>query len=184
MDTLVRQGKVLYWGTSEWSANQIQEAVDIAARHNLQAPSMEQPQYNLLHRERVEVEYAPLYATAGLGTTIFSPLASGLLSGKYDDGVPADARLGREGMGWLQDLVLGDNADARLARVRRFSAVARDLGHAPASLAIAWCLRNPNVSSVILGASRVSQLLQNLQALDVLAQVDDAGWAQVEAVFA
>ncbi|WP_369039726.1 aldo/keto reductase [Stenotrophomonas maltophilia] len=184
MDTLVRQGKVLYWGTSEWSATQIQEAVDIAARHNWQGPSMEQPQYNLLHRHRVEVEYAPLYANAGLGTTVFSPLASGLLSGKYDDGIPGDARLGREGMGWLQDLVLGDNGVDRLARVRRFSAVAHSLGHAPASLAIAWCLRNPNVSSVILGASRVSQLLQNLQALDVLQQMDETGWAQVEAVFA
>ncbi len=145
---------------------------------------MEQPQYNLLHRERVEVEYAPLYAGAGLGTTIFSPLASGLLSGKYDQGIPADARLGREGMEWLQALVLGDDTEARLAQVRRFSEVARALGHAPATLAIAWCLRNPNVSSVILGASRVSQLLQNLQALDVLEQVDAAGWAQVEAVFA
>ncbi len=183
MDTLVRQGKVLYWGTSEWSATQIEEAVDIAARHNWQAPSMEQPQYNLLHRERVEVEYAPLYASAGLGTTIFSPLASGLLSGKYDQGISADARLGREGMGWLQDLVLGQNAAVRLAQVRRFSEVAAELGHAPASLAIAWCLRNPNVSSVILGASRVSQLLQNLQALEVLQQVDDAGWAKVESAF-
>lgn len=183
MDTLVRQGKVLYWGTSEWSAAQIQQALDVAARHNLQGPSMEQPQYNLLHRERVEVEYAPLYEAPGLGTTIFSPLASGLLSGKYDDGIPADARLGRDGMGWLQDLVLGDNAAARLAQVRRFSQVARELGHAPASLAIAWCLRNPNVSSVILGASRVPQLLQNLQALDVLAQMDEAGWARVEAAF-
>lgn len=184
MDTLVRQGKILYWGTSEWSAAQIQQALDIAEARNLQGPSMEQPQYNLLHRERVEVEYAPLYAGAGLGTTIFSPLASGLLTGKYDQGIPADARLGREGMEWLQDLVLGADAGARLGQVRRFSEVARALGQAPATLAIAWCLRNPNVSSVILGASRVSQLLQNLQALDVLEQVDAAGWAQVEAVFA
>ncbi|KAG1078586.1 hypothetical protein G6F40_016646 [Rhizopus arrhizus] len=145
---------------------------------------MEQPQYNLLHRERVEVEYAPLYARAGLGTTIFSPLASGLLTGKYDQGIPADARLGRPGMEWVQDMVLGGDAEARLGQVRRFSEVARALGQSPATLAIAWCLRNPNVSSVILGASRVSQLLQNLQALEVLEQVDAAGWAQVEAVFA
>ena len=183
MDTLVRQGKILYWGTSEWSAVQIQQALDIAEARNLQGPSMEQPQYNLLHRERVEVEYAPLYAGAGLGTTIFSPLASGLLSGKYDQGIPADARLGREGMEWLQALVLGDDAEARLAQVRRFSEMARALGQTPATLAIAWCLRNPDVSSVILGASRVSQLLQNLQALEVLEQVDAAGWAQVETVF-
>ncbi|HBP03686.1 MAG TPA: aldo/keto reductase, partial [Stenotrophomonas sp.] len=123
MDTLVRQGKILYWGTSEWSAAQIQQALDIAEARNLQGPSMEQPQYNLLHRERVEVEYAPLYAGAGLGTTIFSPLASGLLTGKYDQGIPADARLGREGMEWLQDLVLGADAGARLGQVRRFSEV-------------------------------------------------------------
>ena len=110
-------------------------------------------------------------------------MASGLLSGKYDRGIPADARLGREGMEWLQDLVLGADAQARLAQVRHFSAVARELGHAPASVAIAWCLRNPQVSSVILGASRVEQLLQNLQALDVLEQIDAAGWARIEAAF-
>jgi len=183
MDTLVRQGKVLYWGTSEWSAAQIQQALDIAARHHLQGPSMEQPQYNLLHRQRVEQEYAPLY-DAGLGTTIFSPLASGLLTGKYNDGFPADSRLGLASMGWLQSLVLGEDAPARLAQVRRYTAVAEALGVAPATLAIAWCLRNPHVSSVILGASRVEQLLQNLQALAVLEQVDAAGWAQVDAVFA
>ncbi|KAF1013950.1 MAG: L-glyceraldehyde 3-phosphate reductase [Stenotrophomonas maltophilia] len=184
MDTLVRQGKILYWGTSEWSAQQIQQALDIAERHDWQGPSMEQPQYNLLHRHRVEQEYAPLYAGAGLGTTVFSPLASGLLTGKYNDGMPADARLGREGMGWLQELVLGGDADHRLAQVRRFTEIARALGQPPALLAIAWCLRNPNVSSVILGASRVDQLLQNLKALDVLEALDEAGWHQVEAAFA
>ncbi|WMJ67866.1 aldo/keto reductase [Stenotrophomonas sp. 24(2023)] len=183
MDTLVRQGKVLYWGTSEWSATQIQQALDIARQHGWQGPSMEQPQYNLLHRHRVEQEYAPLYAGAGLGTTIFSPLASGLLTGKYNDGMPADARLGRGGMGWLQELVLGGDAERRLAQVRRFTEAARVLGQPPATLAIAWCLRNPNVSSVILGASRVAQLLQNLQALEVLAQLDEAAWHQVESAF-
>jgi len=145
---------------------------------------MEQPQYNLLHRERVEREYAPLYADPGLGTTIFSPLASGLLSGKYDAGFDPASRLGQGQMGWLKDLVLGDQAEQRLDRVRAFSALAAELGHAPAQLAIAWCLRNPNVSSVILGASRVSQLEQNLGALDVLEQVADADWSRVEAVFA
>ncbi|WP_314105669.1 aldo/keto reductase [uncultured Stenotrophomonas sp.] len=184
MDTLIRQGKVLYWGTSEWSAAQIQEAVDFARAHNLHLPSMEQPQYNLLHRERVEREYAPLYADPGLGTTIFSPLASGLLSGKYDAGFDPASRLGQGQMGWLKDLVLGDQAEQRLDRVRAFSALAAELGHAPAQLAIAWCLRNPNVSSVILGASRVSQLEQNLGALDVLEQVADADWSRAEAVFA
>jgi len=184
MDTLVRQGKVLYWGTSEWSAVQIQEAVDFARHHNLHGPTMEQPQYNLLHRDRVEREYAALYADPGLGITTFSPLASGLLTGKYNDGFPAGSRLGLDGMEWLQDLVLGPDAPARMAQVRRYARLAADLGQSPATLAIAWCLRNPNVSSVILGASRVEQLLQNLQALELLTAVDDEVWAQVEAVFA
>ncbi|MFL9583048.1 potassium channel beta subunit family protein [Stenotrophomonas sp. AB1(2024)] len=184
MDTLIRQGKVLYWGTSEWSAAQIQEAVAVARSRNLHLPTMEQPQYNLLHRERLEREYAPLYADPGLGTTIFSPLASGLLSGKYNSGFDPDSRLGQAQMGWLRELVLGESADARLDKVRAYSALAAELGHAPAQLAIAWCLRNPNVSSVILGASRVSQLEQNLVALDVLEQVADADWRRVEAIFA
>lgn len=184
MDTLVRQGKVLYWGTSEWSVVQIQEAVDFAKHHNLHGPTMEQPQYNLLHRDRVEHEYAALYADPGMGITTFSPLASGLLTGKYNDGFPAGSRLGLEGMQWLQDLVLGPDAPARMARVRRYVQLAADLGQSPATLAIAWCLRNPNVSSVILGASRVEQLLQNLQALELLTAVDDEVWAQVDAVFA
>jgi len=184
MDTLVRQGKVLYWGTSEWSALQVQEAVDFAQHHNLHGPTMEQPQYNLLHRDRVEREYAALYAHPGLGITTFSPLASGLLTGKYNDGFPAGSRLGRDGMEWLQDLVLGADGPARMTQLRRYARLAADLGQSPATLAIAWCLRNPNVSSVILGASRVEQLLQNLQALELLTAVDDEVWAQVEAVFA
>lgn len=184
MDTLVRQGKVLYWGTSEWSATQIQEALDIARRHNLQGPTMEQPQYNLLHRDRVEREYAPLYAEAGLGATTFSPLASGLLTGKYNDGFPAGSRLGLDDMAWLQDIVLGADGATRLQQVRRYTALAAELGVAPATLAIAWCLRNPNVSSVILGASRVEQLLQNLQALERVGTLDEAAWGRVEAVFA
>ena len=183
MDTLIRQGKVLYWGTSEWSAAQIQEAVDIARERHLHAPSMEQPEYNLLHRTRVEREYAPLYAGAGLGTTIWSPLASGLLTGKYNDGVDPQSRLGQAQLGWLKDQVLAPGGD-RMDKVRRYTAVAAQLGIAPAQLAIAWCLRNPNVSSVILGASRVSQLQENLGALAVLEQLDDAAWAQVEAAFA
>ena len=184
MDTLVRQGKVLYWGTSEWSADEIREAHRVAQAHNLVAPSMEQPQYNLLDRQRVEVEYAPLYAEFGMGTTIFSPLASGLLTGKYNDGIGADSRLAQSSLGWLHAAVLGEPADDRLGKVRRFTVLAAELGESPAQLAIAWCLRNPNVSSVILGASRVSQLEENLRALDVAARVDDAGWQRIEAVFA
>ena len=180
MDALVRQGKVLYWGTSEWSAAQIREAHEAAQAHHLHAPTMEQPQYNLLHRERVEVEYAPLYAEYGMGTTTYSPLASGLLTGKYNAGLPADARLGLEGMEWLQPIVLGQD-DARIERARRFTALAADMGFAPATLGVAWCLRNPHVSSVILGASRPEQLLQNLAALDLARDLGEDTWARVEA---
>ncbi len=175
MDGLVRQGKVLYWGTSEWSADEIREAHRVAQAHNLVAPSMEQPQYNLLDRQRVEVEYAPLYADYGMGTTIFSPLASGLLTGKYNDGIPADSRLAQEGLTWLQRGLRGERIDA----LRRYTALAAELGVAPSTLAIAWCLRNPNVSTVMLGASKLSQLLQNLEALEVSRRFDDALWERV-----
>lgn len=183
MDTLIRQGKVLYWGTSEWPAALIREAAQIARTHHLHGPTMEQPEYNLLRRERVELEYAPLYAELGLGTTIWSPLASGLLTGKYADGVPAGSRLAQPGMEWLQGSVLGEG-DARRARACRFTALASELGVAPAPLAIAWCLTNPHVSSVLLGASRVSQLLQNLEALTLLARFDESVWRRVEAATA
>lgn len=184
MDALVRQGKVLYWGTSEWPAERIREAHDAARAGGFQGPTMEQPQYNLLHRDRVEVEYAPLYDDFGMGTTIWSPLASGLLTGKYNDGVPAGSRLASEDYAWLQRDVLGDAASRRLERARAFTALAGELGVGPAPLAIAWCLRNPRVSSVILGASRVAQLQQNLQALEVLERVDEAGWGRVESSMA
>ena len=180
MDALIRQGKVLYWGTSEWTAAQIRDAHRIAHARNWYAPTMEQPQYNLLHRERVELEYAPLYAEYGLGTTIWSPLASGLLTGKYNAGVPDEARLGREGLGWLQRSVLGEEG-ARVERARRFVAIAEELGVAPAPLAIAWCLRNPHVSSVILGASRPEQLIQNLDALELADRLSEGDWQRVEA---
>lgn len=180
MDTLIRQGKVLYWGTSEWPAAQIREAIRIARQHHLHAPTMEQPQYNLLHRDRVELEYAPLYAESGLGTTVWSPLASGLLSGKYDHGVPGDSRLGRDGNDWLQPMVVGDAQSTRLARARRFTALAAELGVAPAPLAIAWCLANPHVSTVVLGASGVGQLLQNLEALQLVERFDEAVWRRLE----
>ncbi|MFX5839375.1 aldo/keto reductase, partial [Acinetobacter baumannii] len=149
------------------------------------APTMEQPQYNLLHRERVELEYAPLYAEVGLGTTTYSPLASGLLTGKYSRpegrAAEADSRLNREGMGWLRRIVVGDEDADRLGRARRFAEAARALGHEPAPLAIAWCLRNPHVSSVILGASRVEQLLQNLAALELVDRLGEREWQQLEA---
>lgn len=176
MDILVRQGKVLYWGTSEWSAAQIAEAQAIARSNGLIGPSMEQPQYNLLHRVRVEQEYAQLCAD-GLGLTIWSPLATGLLSGKYNDGIPAGTRLSQPGYEWLQQLALEPE---RLQCVLRFCQVAKDVGHSPAQLAIAWCLRNPWVSSVILGASQVGQLLENLDAIRLLDSCDEGVWTRVE----
>ncbi|RPE80931.1 potassium channel beta subunit family protein [Vulcaniibacterium tengchongense] len=179
MDALVRQGKVLYWGTSEWPAALIREAHKVARAAHLHAPSMEQPQYNLLHRERVELEYAPLYAEFGMGTTVWSPLASGLLTGKYNAGVPEQSRLGQEQLQWLARNVLGEQQ--RVERARRFVAVAQELDAAPAPLAIAWCLRNPHVSSVILGASRPEQLLQNLQALELAERLGEGEWQRVEA---
>lgn len=180
MDALIRQGKVMYWGTSEWSAAQIKEAARIARAHHLHAPTMEQPQYNLLHRTRVELEYAPLYSELGLGTTIWSPLASGLLTGKYNEGVAAESRLGQKDNAWLQRMVIGDEGSRRIDRVRRFTAVAAELGEKPSQLAIAWCLRNPHVSTVMLGASRTSQLLENLGALELADRYDDAVWARLE----
>ena len=173
MDTLVRQGKVLYWGTSEWPAEAIVEAHRVARENHMFAPVMEQPQYNLLHRERVEQEYALLYDTYGMGTTIWSPLASGLLSGKYNDGVPAESRLAQPGYEWLRDAVL-ENDGSRLEKVRRLAPIAAELGVSMAQLAIAWCLVNPHVSTVMLGASKLEQLEQNLAALDLLPRLDAA----------
>ena len=184
MDMLVRQGKVLYWGTSEWPADAILDAHAIARAHGLQPPTMEQPQYNLLHRERVEREYASLYRQYGMGTTTWSPLASGLLTGKYSAGVPADSRMAREGYTWLQRNLQGEEGARRLERARRFVAIARELGVDPAPLAIAWCLRNREVSTVILGASRVGQLHQNLVAPQLVSRFDADIWRQIEATTA
>lgn len=171
MDTLVRQGKVLYWGTSEWPAEAIIEAHRIARENHMFAPTMEQPQYNLLHRERVEQEYAPLYDAYGMGTTIWSPLASGLLTGKYNDGVPGDARLAQPGYEWLREAILEQGGD-RIDKVRRLAPIASDLGVSMAQLAVAWCLVNPHVSTVMLGASKLDQLEHNLAALNVLPRLD------------
>ncbi|AHX12139.1 alcohol dehydrogenase [Dyella jiangningensis] len=171
MDALVRQGKVLYWGTSEWPAEAIAEAHRIARENHMFAPTMEQPQYNLLHRERVEQEYAALYDAYGMGTTIWSPLASGLLTGKYNDGVPSDTRLSQPGYEWLREAILEQGGD-RIEKVRRLVPIASDLGVSMAQLAVAWCLVNPHVSTVMLGASKLEQLKHNLAALDVLPRLD------------
>jgi voltage-dependent potassium channel beta subunit len=161
MSDLIAQGKVLYWGTSEWSAQEIMQAVTIARQYNLVPPTMEQPQYSQLVRERVEKEYARLYSEIGLGTTIWSPLASGLLTGKYNDGIPKETRLGFESNEWLREFVISDE---KIAKVKALATVAADLGISQAVLAIAWCLKNPHVSTVILGASKESQLTETLTA--------------------
>jgi len=181
MHDMVAAGKALYWGTSEWPAATILEAWRIADRHHLHKPVMEQPQYHLLHRERVEREYAPLYEEIGLGTTVWSPLASGLLSGKYLDGVPADSRAALPGYEWLAGALTDGAANAK---VRRLRAVADDLGCSLAQLAIAWCAANPHVSTVITGASKVSQVRENLGALDVLAGLDEEVLGRIEAAVA
>lgn len=179
MHDMVASGKALYWGTSEWSAEDVLEAYRIADKRNLHKPVMEQPEYNLFARKRVEVEYAPLYEELGLGTTTWSPLASGVLTGKYQGGIPMDSRAALKGYGWLEPMVTDK---AKLAVVDALAKIAKDLDCSLAELSIAWCAKNPRVSTVILGASRVEQLEQNLKALavipkltaDVLAAIDQA----------
>ena len=182
MSDLVQIGKAHYWGTSEWSAQQIMEAHGIARQYNLIPPTMEQPQYNMFHRERFEVEYARLYDTVGLGTTIWSPLASGLLTGKYNEGIPDDARINLPGYEWLKKIFESEEGQERIAKVRDLSAIAEELGTNVATLALAWCLKNPNVSTVILGASRLSQLKENLKTVDIVDQLTDDVMEHIEEV--
>lgn len=183
MHDLIVQGKVLYWGTSEWSADQIKAAHAACADLNLHAPIVEQPQYNLFHRSRVEKDYVPLYKFPGMGTTIWSPLASGLLTGKYNSGVPKNSRLSAPGMEWLRDLILKQpGIEKKLAAVPALAAIADELGTTLPCLAIAWCLKNPHVSTVILGASRVEQLTQNLGALDVIEKLTPALMARIDRI--
>lgn len=172
MHDLIAQGKVLYWGTSEWSAQQITEAHAAAREWGLTPPTMEQPQYNLFERQKVEADYAPLYDTFGLGTTIWSPLASGLLTGKYNDGIPDDSRVNLPGYEWLRDLVQSETGKARLRKVARLAELAKKIDLPIHHLALLWCLSNRHVSTVILGASRLSQLKDNLSALDARDRVN------------
>ena len=181
MHDIVSSGKALYWGTSEWSAADIAQAWHIADRCHWHKPVAEQPQYNLFHRERVEREYARLYRDLGLGTTTWSPLASGVLSGKYDQGIPPDSRGALKGYEWLAERV---SDPVRVAAVRRFVPIAKDLGCTPAQLALAWCARNPNVSTVITGASRVAQVHENLGALEVLDRLTTEVMAAIDAATA
>lgn len=165
MHALVQQGKVLYWGTSEWSAEEIVSAHNIARELYLTPPAMEQPQYNLLVRERVEKEYAPLYRDYGMGTTTWSPLASGVLTGKYSRGIPEDSRLNLPGYEWLRERLHSEAGRRQITAVEKYAVIARELDMSLTQLALAWCLKNPQVSSVILGASREEQLRENLGAL-------------------
>jgi len=182
MDYLVRSGQTLYWGTSEWSAEQITKAIEFAHSYHAIAPVMEQPQYNLFVRERFEKEYAPVFQKYGYGTTIWSPLASGLLSGKYNKGIPADSRLGREE--WIRKL-LDDNkmlTPESFAKVEALGKVAKDLGATVSQLALAWTLKNPHVSTTIIGASKPEQLAENLKAADFVAKLDDGVMKSIEGI--
>lgn len=182
MTDLVRQGKVLYWGTSEWTARQLTEAYEVAFRFGLQPPTMEQPQYNMFHRERVEVEYHPLYEQYGLGTTIWSPLASGFLTGKYNDGIPEDSRVNLEGYEWLKEELTSEEGQRKIRKVGELAGIAEDLGTTMPRLAIAWCLLNLNVSTVITGASKVEQIHENMQSLQLLEKLTDDVQARIESV--
>lgn len=177
MNTLLQQGKILYWGTSEWNAAEIMEAIGVAKQYNLIGPTMEQPQYNLMERNKLENEYLLLFKEYGLGTTIWSPLASGLLSGKYTAKKTTDTRLELKGMEWLKDAVLNEE---KLKKAEALQALADQLNVSLAKLSLAWCLKNPHVSTVILGASKAAQLKENLTALEVLPLLTDEVMTKIE----
>jgi len=181
MDALITQGKILYWGTSEWTAQQLTEAYGVARTYGLTPPTMEQPQYNIFERSKVEGDFLPLYDLFGLGTTIWSPLASGVLTGKYNQGIPNDSRLNLPGYEWLKERWASEDGRRKLAQVTELAALADEIGLSLTHLALLWCLANPHISTVILGASRLSQLEDNLAALEhkskvtpqVMARIDD-----------
>jgi len=179
MDQVVRSGKAYYWGTSEWSAAEIMRADGLARQYGLTPPVMEQPQYNMFERARFEKEYDLLYRELGYGTTIWSPLASGLLSGKYNDGIPEGSRATLNGYDWLRQHVI---TPERIEKVRQLAPIAGDLGCTLAQLALAWCLKNPNVSTVITGASRAEQVHENMKALDVAEQLSPEIMGKIETI--
>ncbi len=183
MHHLIQQGKVLYWGTSEWSAQQIMEAYAVARQHHLVPPTMEQPQYNMFHRDRFENEYSRLYSEIGLGTTVWSPLASGLLTGKYNNGLPKEnTRAKLTGLEWLKDSLTGPEAKEKTEKVKKLAKLAKKLDTNLPRLALAWCLRNPNVSTVITGASKLEQLKDNLQAPAVLSKLTPEVLKEIEKI--
>ena len=184
MTELIQRGDVLYWGTSEWSSTELMEAYAVARQYDLIPPTMEQPQYNMFHRYRVENEYARLYHedTIGLGTTIWSPLASGLLTGKYNNGIPEDSRANVAGYEWLKERFESEEAQKQLEQVKELAKVADELGTTMPKLALAWCAKNPNVSTVITGASRVSQVEENFTALELLPQLTDDVMEKIDGI--
>lgn len=179
MHQLIMQGKILYWGTSEWSAQEIMEAHMFAKQNHLIGPVMEQPEYNLFARRKVEVEFAQLYKTVGLGTTIWSPLASGILTDKYLNKFPKGTRLGVEGLEWLKEKNLTED---KLAKISLLNELSNDLGMSLPVMSIAWCLKNQNVSTVILGASKMSQLKENMKSIDALNKLDEKAIKQIEEI--
>ncbi len=181
MHDMIERGKALYWGTSEWSGAELMEALDVCDRLGLRKPVMEQPQYHILERHKVEEDYLPVYERNGLGLTTWSPLASGLLTGKYNDGIPEDSRAAVKGYEWLADQLT--NPDT-LAKVRNLAPIAEELGCSMAQMAIAWCAANPHVSTVITGASRVEQVVQNMGALDVIPKMTNEVMTRIDAAVA
>jgi voltage-dependent potassium channel beta subunit len=182
MNLLIQQGKALYWGTSEWSAEQILDAYHTARREHLIPPLMEQPEYNMFKRERVEKEYARLYRDIGLGTTIWSPLASGILTGKYGDGIPEGSRLSLPSYEWLRKRIMSADGQVKIAKTKSLKPIADELGATLSQLALAWCLKNPDVSTVITGASNAAQVGENMSALDILPKLTDEVMQRIEDV--
>jgi voltage-dependent potassium channel beta subunit len=179
MHNLIQQGKILYWGTSQWSGAEIMEAHSVAQQYRLIGPVMEQPQYNMFERYKMELDYAPIFRNTGMGTTIFSPLAAGFLSGKYQGGIPEGSRLAMDSFEWLRKRWLQED---RIKKVQQLAVLADQLGTQLAPLAIAWCVKNPNVTTAILGATRKEQLLQNLKALDILPNLSPEVLEKIEAI--
>lgn len=180
MSDIVASGRARYWGTSEWSADEIRAAIEIAERHHLRAPITEQPQYNLLHRNRLEKEYSRIFEDYGYGTTIWSPLASGLLTGKYQQGIPEGSRGSLPGYGWLEKTLTSEENRGKVAQLEP---IAKDLGCTLAQLSIAWCAMNPRVSTVITGASRPEQVRENMHALDVMSALTPEVMARIDEIF-
>ncbi|WP_020404708.1 potassium channel beta subunit family protein [Gracilimonas tropica] len=183
MNQMINEGKALYWGTSEWSADEIRKAYDFAKENHLRPPLMEQPEYNMFRRDKVESEFAALYKDIGLGTTIWSPLASGLLTGKYNDGIPEGSRLDLEKYSWLRKRLLEtEEGRAKLQKVKELASVSEEIGVPMPQLALIWCLNNPDVSTVITGASNVEQVEQNMKAIELVDKVDEEVMDKIEEI--